>query len=308
MLCDDCESENGYLAEAGEVVTLNIVPEDGYSLNCYGVFKKSGGSVPVTDNQFIMPADEVAIMATFTTAEPTYPVNVTGGTSDKSEAIAGETVNITANVAPLGKEFDKWTTANAITFAEENDAITSFVMIAQPVTVTATYKDAEKRTVTIIVKEDDEITPVEGATVTVTQTGKRNVYTEQTDIEGKALFSLPDGNYSYTVTKDGYIIKTGDFEVDGEDKVVETNISIRSLSQAAEFAIYPVPASDIVKVVRAGAGKARIEIYSSNGDLLQSHETADAETEINVSSLPAGVYMIRVIDAQKASTQRLMIE
>ena len=451
--CEGCTTENGYLAAAGEVVTFNAVPYEGYSLNCYGVYKKSGGSITVTGNQFIMPEEEVFIAANFTTVEPGYHINVINGTSDKDEAIAGETVNITANTAPLWQEFDRWVTNDVVTFADVNSSVTSFVMPANDVTVTATYKaltphsitvidgfsdkDEEiagktvtitanpapqfqefdkwisddnvtfanandtitsfvmigqavvvtatykalpkyhiwvtegttdkslafvgetvtitardpydnkefyqwlhsypelilenryspttsfnmieqdvlieavflhKSIIAIIVREDDNVTPIVGATVTVTNDdGKKVAYTEVTDEAGTAIFRLPDGSYSYTVEKDGYIITTGTFEVEGEDDIIETNLSVRRVSQLTSFELYPVPASDIVKVVRTSAGKALIEIYSSNGELLQSLETTKIETSVDVSLLTAGVYIIKVTDDKGVSTRRLVI-
>ena len=59
-----------------------------------------------------------------------------GGSYDE-----GATVNITADAAPAGKVFDKWTTSDSIVFADATKANTSFVMPSTPVTVTANYKD-----------------------------------------------------------------------------------------------------------------------------------------------------------------------
>ena len=223
--CTDCVTENGYLAEAGEVVTLNIIPDAGYILDSYTVQTNSGESVTITNNQFIMPAEDVIITATFAIA-PIYSVTVIDGFADKSEACCGETVNITANTAPTDQEFDKWLTDDEVTFADENSPITSFVMINNDVTVTATYK----------------------------------------------------------------------------------TLSITNVTQSADFYIHPVPASDIVNVVRTSACKALIEIYNSNGDLLQSLETGKIETEINVSLLTAGVYFVKVTEEKNVSIQKVVIK
>jgi len=70
---------------------------------------------------------------------PTYEVTVVNGTADKAEAVAGETVTITANMPSSGQTFDKWT-GRGVTFANAADAVTTFEMPAGAVTVTATYK------------------------------------------------------------------------------------------------------------------------------------------------------------------------
>jgi hypothetical protein len=49
-------------------------------------------------------------------------------------------VNITADAAPAGKVFSTWTSTPAVTFANKNNANTSFTMPASAVTITATYK------------------------------------------------------------------------------------------------------------------------------------------------------------------------
>lgn len=68
-----------------------------------------------------------------------YTVTVTSGTGGGSYA-SGETVTITANAAPSGQTFDKWTTSDGVTFANASSANTTFTMPAKAVTVTATYK------------------------------------------------------------------------------------------------------------------------------------------------------------------------
>ncbi|MCL2757606.1 MAG: InlB B-repeat-containing protein, partial [Coriobacteriia bacterium] len=73
-------------------------------------------------------------------AVPTYEVTVNSGTGGGSYA-AGEKVDITADAAPAGKTFDRWTTTSGVIFAAATNETTSFVMPSSAVTVTATYKD-----------------------------------------------------------------------------------------------------------------------------------------------------------------------
>jgi|GEM_PF-4570957 len=72
-----------------------------------------------------------------------YVLTVNSGTGGGNFA-QGATVTITANAAPSGKVFDKWTTSDGVTFANANNASTTFTMPAKNVTVTATYKDTPK--------------------------------------------------------------------------------------------------------------------------------------------------------------------
>ena len=79
---------------------------------------------------------------TVTVNPVTYPVTVTGGTATPAAAEAGATVMITANEPETGKVFDGWTTESGVSFADASNAITTFIMPAKAVSVTATYKNA----------------------------------------------------------------------------------------------------------------------------------------------------------------------
>jgi uncharacterized membrane protein len=60
---------------------------------------------------------------------------------------------------------------------------------------------------------------LQGATVTV---GTQSVVT---NAGGNAVFNLPNGSYSYTVTKTGYINETGNFDVTGANLLIEVAMS-----------------------------------------------------------------------------------
>jgi len=74
----------------------------------------------------------------------TYTVTVNGGTVSPASAAAGSTVNITANPAPEGKQFDQWEISPTVTFTggtSSTDAAAKFIMPGTPVTAAAVYKD-----------------------------------------------------------------------------------------------------------------------------------------------------------------------
>ncbi|MDY5345693.1 MAG: hypothetical protein SPG87_04745, partial [Eubacteriales bacterium] len=79
--------------------------------------------------KFNMPAKNVTFKATYLAVRK-YDIVVVDGTKDISPAKAGETVTITANPAPSGKVFDKWTCETAgvtIEFASATSKQTTFV-------------------------------------------------------------------------------------------------------------------------------------------------------------------------------------
>jgi ubiquitin len=110
------------------------------------------GSVdlPLPDG-VVNPSDislSVSVSVTVDAAKPvppmTYALRIVGGTDNTggSPYEANAKVSVTANRAPEGKVFDKWTSEGGGSFADAGSAATTFTMPANAATVTANYKDA----------------------------------------------------------------------------------------------------------------------------------------------------------------------
>ena len=92
------------------------------------------------ETTFTMPASDVTIVANIKALESRF-VSVSGGLG-AGVFYVGETVTITANTAPEGKEFDKWVVVSGgVTLADENSETTTFVMPNGAVEIKATYKN-----------------------------------------------------------------------------------------------------------------------------------------------------------------------
>ena len=159
-----------------------------------------------------------------------YTLTVTNGTGGGHYA-EGETVNITANTAPAGQEFDKWTTSDSITFINANAASTSFIMIDKAVTVTATYKE---KAVVIEKSNPVESTPIYATAVTEGQTLSNSTLSgtfkdAKTDdpVAGTLAWTAPStkvnatGNFGWTFTPNKtalYNIITGTVKVTANPK------------------------------------------------------------------------------------------
>ncbi len=105
----------------------------------------TGMDLTKTEIKFRMPAGDVTFKATYLTIEK-FEIVVVDGTKDKEVAKAGETVTITANPAPTGKVFDKWTCETAgvtIEFESATSSPTTFVMPAANVKIQAHFRDIE---------------------------------------------------------------------------------------------------------------------------------------------------------------------
>jgi len=92
---------------------------------------------------FSMPAQTVTATAVYEDIPPnSYLLTVNGG-SGSGYYTTGTAVTITANTAPTGKIFDRWT-STAGTIANPASANTTFTMPVGAATVTANYKDAPR--------------------------------------------------------------------------------------------------------------------------------------------------------------------
>ena len=74
---------------------------------------------------------------------PTYSVAVTSlwtASSGSGSYASGVVVSIHAGTSPTGMQFKEWASSSAITFADKNNASTTFTMPASDVTVTAVFE------------------------------------------------------------------------------------------------------------------------------------------------------------------------
>lgn len=78
-----------------------------------------------------------------------------------------------------------------------------------------------------------------------------------------------------------------------------------------KMSVWPVPASDVLKVTVApgvAAELTNLSVYSIEGKLLMSEKTSHADlVELNVSSLPDGVYLLRGTTKSNSMVERIVI-
>lgn len=162
----------------------------------------TGMDLTKTEIKFQMPAGNVTFTAKYLPIEK-YDIAVTDGTADKTQAKAGETVTITANPAPAGKVFDKWTCETAgvtIEFASATSSPTTFVMPASNIKIQAHFRAVDsKPSVEIKVNGGTGAgTYTQGESVTVTAEDKEGkVFTGWQDESGKTVST--DKSYTFTV-------------------------------------------------------------------------------------------------------------
>ena len=153
---------------------------------------------------FKMPEGNVTFKATYLTIEK-FEIVVVDGTKDKSPAKAGETITITANPAPTGKVFDKWTCETpgvTIVFESATSSTTTFEMPASNIKIQAHFRAVDdKPSVEIKVNGGTGAgTYTQGESVTVTAEDKEGkVFTGWQDESGKIVST--NKSYTFTVTE-----------------------------------------------------------------------------------------------------------
>ena len=166
-----------------------------------------------TEIKFNMPAGNVTFTATYLRVTK-YGIVIVDGTKDKEVAKAGETVAITANPAPTGKVFDKWTCETAgvtIEFESATSPKTTFVMLACEITIQAHFRDIDAApSVEIKVSGGTGAgTYKQGDSVTVTAEDKEGKEFKGWQDENGEIVST---NKSYTFTVNGETTLTAVYE------------------------------------------------------------------------------------------------
>jgi hypothetical protein len=71
-------------------------------------------------------------------------------------------------------------------------------------------------------------------------------------------------------------------------------------SDVPKVAVFPNPASNVVNINLAGfKGKADVSMFDANGRVVLRRQVSSANTQLDISALPAGVYMIRIKNGVK---------
>ena len=162
----------------------------------------TGMDLTKTEIKFQMPDGNVTFTAKYLPIEK-YDITVVDGTADKTQAKAGETVTITANTAPTGKVFDKWTCETAgvtIEFASATSKKTTFVMPASNIKIQAHFRAVDD-------KPSIEIKVENGTGAGTYKEGDSVTITANDPAEGKVFKGWQDASGKIVSTEKSYTFK-----------------------------------------------------------------------------------------------------
>ena len=155
-------------AKYGESVTLTAnAPGVGGRFAAWTLRGVSVADTTKTEITFNMPAGNVTAFANY--ANIGYTITVNDGTADKSEAIYGASVTITANAPATDMYFDKWEVKGLDTEGMDlTKTEIKFNMPAGDVTFKATYLTVTKYDIVVVDGTKDKEVAKAGETITIT--------------------------------------------------------------------------------------------------------------------------------------------
>jgi hypothetical protein len=274
--------------EAGTVVNIsaNTAPSgqvfDKWTGNTGGIADVNSASTTYT-----MGSANATVTATYKTVTPTtYTLTVNGGSGGGTYE-SGTVVNIVADAAPAGKEFDRWT-GNTSGIANVYSASTTYTMGSANATVTATYV----------------VIPVEIYTVSFETNGGSPTPPNQ-NVTANSLLTKPADPVREGYTFVGWWYHKGWYWDFDNDRVVNEGFSliadwqvadgIADLSREEDLIFYPNPVRDVL-TIRSSTPIDRVRIYTVTGLLVKDELVGAAEGNITVSHLPSGVYFLKIGD------------
>jgi hypothetical protein len=106
------------------------------------------------------------------------------------------------------------------------------------------------------------------------------------------------GSYALMITQDScqFVTDCFSFPVVSVDEVDETPIEI-----------YPNPVSDVLKIEGTRSGQS-IALYNLMGEKVTGSTSKGAQTEIDFSNFPAGIYFLRISNGETVETFRVVKE
>ena len=241
----------------------------------------NNGLLPITVENTIITNGDIPLPVTYT-------VTVENGTSDgqtKLTSSEGDTITITADAAPNGMVFDKWTSEDGVEFADASAAETSFTMLAKDVTVTATYAPI----------------PVVTYTVTVVN-GMSDGKTELVASEGDTIAITADA------AAEGMVFEkwTSEDGVEFADaSAAETSFTMLAKDVTVTATYAPVPVVTYTVTIVNGMSDGKTELAASEGDTIAI--TADAAAEGMVFEKWTSEDGVEFADASVAETSFTML-
>lgn len=144
--------------------------------------------------------------------------------------------------------------------------------------------------------------------VNITVSGEGNEFTITSDNAGKISNRLDAGNYTYVASKDGYISVEGTIEMTGQNKDIKLDLAEETGINEEEntLSLYPNPVENELTISRSATNNMIIEIYNTNGAIVNSFNMSENIKVISVNEYPSGVYFVKMTNNNEVIVKRFV--
>ncbi|NHB68602.1 choice-of-anchor D domain-containing protein [Perlabentimonas gracilis] len=270
----------------GIAIFADVLPEAAMAYTVTAAdYDDASGTVTVVDADV---AEGVTMVLT------TY--NVTFTVTDGTDPISGAEVALTGygtqttdatGIAIFVDVLPEAAMAYTVTAAGYNNATGSVTVGNANVTENVTMVLTTYTVSFAVTSQSEE--PVEGAEIVINET-----HNLTTDASGTATIELINGNYSFTVAKDGYEKYADDFTVAGQDVAIDVAINTTGIETEPLSTVkaYPNPFTTSITIENASAVKY-IVINNLIGQKVMEIQLNGLNTEtIATDKLTSGVYLV----------------
>ncbi len=119
---------------------------------------------------------------------------------------------------------------------------------------------------------------------------------------GWILNDLPAGTYFWSVQALDHALCGSEFSLEQTFEI--TYVAMEERTTESGFAIYPNPASDFVNLKSNTSGE--LQIYTMHGSWIATYQAKQGEQQINIATLPAGIYLLKLQTAGSTTTVKLI--
>lgn len=275
---------DGAMLSQGETISITADASDADGSVAQVEFFVNGSSIGIDstspyslDWQVATGSSSLTAVATDNenAATTSTPVGITGQASGDPTSVHVSSIVMGTADAGKGK---KYGTA-AVTILDNQG---SFVSGA---TVMATFSGSFSEQVSAITNEN-------GVAVLQTVASAKGAVTLAACVDNVTNTALPYDTSQNVVTCSGSSAKTASTtsEASEEDPILALNNEI-------SFMVYPNPAKDIVKVSLEGFGPTTmLKVYTLNGTIMLKKNLIGSEGQIDISTLPEGLYIVKLQD------------
>jgi hypothetical protein len=276
---------------AGAMVQLTATPNGDYTFTDW---VDTNGTVISTSStfEFEMPAANTTLTAQFSAPEQ-YQLTVQANPSEGGTVTGnglynqGDNITVTAS-ANTGFSFVKWVNLQGELLSEQPTY--SFQMPANNLTISAEFSaDIPEYSVTFTVLNQSQ-EPINQATISID--GLTESIT--TNSTGNASINLPDGDYTYSVTAQGFDEFQGNFTVNGADLSVNITMTAVGITTSRQLLtnLYPNPFSSSLTIEMVSGAKF-VQLFTASG--LKVRQVAvdnRSRIEILTHDLSPGIYIL----------------